>query len=128
MLAKKNNSELATNLEFEQKSEHFQILDPPTLPLSPYSPNRLKLCGIGLAVGVALGLLCAAAFELLDDRLFGEQAIKNLLPVVILSEIPDIATAEELHSSHWRNRLQWAAVAMVAMVILAGSALTFFRG
>jgi polysaccharide biosynthesis transport protein len=128
LLAKKNNSELATNLEFEQKSEHFQILDPPTLPLNPYSPNRLKLCGIGLAVGIALGLLCAAAFELLDDRLFGEQAIKNLLPVVILSEIPDIATADELHSSHWRNRLQWAAVAMVAMVILAGSALTFFRG
>lgn len=128
LLAKKNNSELATHLEFDQKSEHFQILDPPTLPLKPYSPNRLRLCGIGLAVGIALGLVCAAAFELLDDRLYGEQAIKGLLPVVILSEIPNIATPEEIRASHWKNRLQWSAVCLVAIVIGAGSALTFFRG
>ena len=53
LLAKKNDSEMATNLERRQQGEHFRILDPPSLPVKPYFPNRLKLCGIG-AVGSAL--------------------------------------------------------------------------
>lgn len=128
LLAKKNNSELATNLEFEQKSEHFQILDPPVLPAKPYSPNRLKLCGIGLFAGLILGGICAAGSELLDDRMFSEEELKRLLPVAILSEVPTIATAEETKQLTLRDRLHWATAGLVGVLILAGSALSFFRG
>ena len=38
-----------------QQGEHFRILDPPSLPVKPYSPNRLKLSVIGLFVGLVLG-------------------------------------------------------------------------
>src|SRR5262249_43381738 len=46
LLKKKNDSELATNLELRQQGEHFRILDPPSLPQKPYSPNRMKLCAM----------------------------------------------------------------------------------
>ena len=128
LLAKKNNSELATNLEFQQKSEHFQILDPPSLPVKPYSPNRLKLCGIGLFAGLVLGGIFAAGSELLDDRVFSEEELKKLLPVAILSEVPTISTVEETKQLEVREQLQWATAGLVAILILAGSALSFFRG
>jgi hypothetical protein len=128
LLAKKNSSELATNLEMEQKSEHFRILDPPSLPQKPYSPNRLKLCGLGFLVGLALGGAIAGAAELLDDRVYNEEEVKSLVPVAILSKIPEILTTEETDRRRRLTLLKHAVCASVALAILAGSALSYFRG
>src|SRR5215472_11606172 len=68
LLKKKNESELATNLEKQQQGEHFRVMDPPSLPVKPYSPNRLKLFAIGLGVGLTLGFGLSFAFEMADDR------------------------------------------------------------
>ena len=54
---------MATSMEQLQQGERFTMLDPPSLPMKPPFPNRLKLCGIGLGVGVALGLVVAGGFE-----------------------------------------------------------------
>src|SRR5262249_51812005 len=42
LLAKRDQSEMATDLEKRQEGEQFRILDPPNLPQKPYSPNRLR--------------------------------------------------------------------------------------
>ena len=55
LLKKKNESKMATSMEQMQKGERFRMLDPPSLPLKPDFPNRLKFCGIGLGFGLALG-------------------------------------------------------------------------
>ena len=39
LLKKRNDSELATSLERRQQGEHFRILDPPSLPVKPHSPE-----------------------------------------------------------------------------------------
>jgi succinoglycan biosynthesis transport protein ExoP len=80
LLKKKNQSEMATSMEQMQQGERFTMLDPPSLPLKPDFPNRLKFCGIGLGVGLALGLIVAGGFEFLDDRMYSEKDIKKLLP------------------------------------------------
>ena len=77
LLKKKNGSEMATSMELRQQGEHFRILDPPSLPVKPSFPNRLKLCGIGLVVGVFLGAAVSAGAELIDDRLFSEKELKE---------------------------------------------------
>src|SRR5207248_8393314 len=92
LLKKKNDSELATNLELRQQGEHFRILDPPSLPQKPESPNRLKMCAMGLGIGCILGAGLAFGSEFLDDRVYNEEELKKLLPVGIISEIPNIAT------------------------------------
>src|SRR5436305_15126262 len=66
LLKKKNDSELATSLELQQQGEHFRVLDPPSLPVKPYSPKRLQLCAIGLVVGLYLGGAITAGAEMLD--------------------------------------------------------------
>ena len=78
LLKKKNDSEMATSMELLQQGEHFRMIDPPSLPLKPDFPNRLKFCGIGLGIGVALGGAVAGGTEFLDDRLHNEKALKEL--------------------------------------------------
>jgi uncharacterized protein involved in exopolysaccharide biosynthesis len=51
LLKKRNDSQLATSLELRQQGEHFRILDPPSLPVKPHSPDRLKLSAFGLILG-----------------------------------------------------------------------------
>ena len=60
--------------------------------MKPDFPNRLKFCGIGLALGLALGLVVVTVFEFLDDRLHAEKDIKAIVPIAVISEIPEIQT------------------------------------
>jgi len=128
LLRKKNSSQMATSMELLQQGEHFQMIDPPSLPLKPDFPNRLKFCGIGLGVGIALGGLLAGGTEFLDDRLYSEKALKELLPVTVISEIPAITTLEEDRKQEKRIWISWAATGIVFATILVGSAISYLRG
>jgi polysaccharide chain length determinant protein (PEP-CTERM system associated) len=128
LLKKKNESELATNLERQQQGEHFRILDPPNLPTRPYSPNRLKLFGIGLAAGAFLGLVFSAGFELMDDRVHAEKQLKTLLPANIIAEIPDLPTVTEQLSAKRAVMFRFGSAGAVLALVLMALGFTYFRG
>jgi polysaccharide chain length determinant protein (PEP-CTERM system associated) len=128
LLKKKNDSEMATNMEQMQQGERFSMLDPPSLPIKPDYPDRLKFCGIGFGVGLVLGLVVAGAVEVLDDRLYTEKGIKDLLPVPIISEVPELLAPSEQRQSMRKAALGWSMAAVIAAVILAGSAYTYLHG
>jgi protein tyrosine kinase modulator len=127
LLKKKNQSEMATSMEQMQQGERFTMLDPPSLPLKPDFPNRLKFCGIGLGVGLALGLFVAGGFEVLDDRLYSEKEIKAMLPVPILAEVPEILLPSDERGSTRKTALGWSMGVLVVATILAGSAFSYFH-
>jgi polysaccharide biosynthesis transport protein len=127
LLKKKTESSMATSMELLQQGERFRILDPPSLPLKPDFPDRLKFCGMGLGIGLALGVVVAGAFEMTDDRAYSEAEIKSLLPVPVISEIPVILTAEDEKTSRKRTWLGWATAGFVVVAILAGSALSYLH-
>jgi polysaccharide biosynthesis transport protein len=124
LLKKKDDSAMATSMEQMQQGERFTILDPPSLPSKPDFPNRLKFCGIGLCVGLALGLIVVSSLEFFDDRLHSEKEIKSLLPMGVLSDIPRIANAVDEQKAKRRLAFRWAATAVVFVTILAGSVLS----
>jgi hypothetical protein len=128
LLKKKNESAMATSMELLQQGERFRIIDPPSLPLKPDFPNRLKFCVIGLGLGLALGTVVAGAFEMLDDRIYDEKEMQKLLPVPVISEIPTLAAAQDEYEERRRLLLGWATAAAVSAAILLGSALSYFRG
>jgi succinoglycan biosynthesis transport protein ExoP len=119
---------MATSMELLQQGEHFQMIDPPSLPLKPDFPNRLKFCGIGLGIGLALGGIVAGGTEFLDDRLYNEKALKELLPVAVISEIPPITSPQEEKKQEAKLWVGWATAGIVFATILAGSALSYLRG
>src|SRR6266850_3937547 len=123
LLAKKNQSEMATDLEKTQQGEHFRMLDPPNLPAKPYKPNRLQLCGLGLIVGIILGGVTAAGSEVIGGRVQTEREIKKFVPFEILAEIPSLQTPIELAAARRSAMLAGAAAAAILFVIAAGSAI-----
>ncbi len=128
LLKKKNESAMATSMELLQQGERFRIIDPPSLPVKPDFPNRLKFCVIGLGIGLAMGVMVAGAFEVLDDRIYDEKELQKLLPVAVISEIPALAAAADEQNERRRLWLGWATAVIVSVTILLGSALSYLRG
>ena len=125
LLKKESESKMATSMEHMQQGERFRMLDPPSLPLKPDFPKRLQFCGIGLGFGLMLGLLVAGGLEFMDDRLHSEKAIKALLPMKVISEIPQILNQADERSSKNRMVLAWAMATVVFVAIVAGSLLSY---
>jgi polysaccharide chain length determinant protein (PEP-CTERM system associated) len=128
LLAKKNQSEMATDLEKTQQGEHFRMLDPPNLPTKPVKPNRLLLCGLGLIAGIILGGVAAAGSETIGGRVHSEREIKKVVPFEIFAEIPILETASEQAAARRSTLLAGAAAAVILLCILAGSAITYLHG
>jgi polysaccharide chain length determinant protein (PEP-CTERM system associated) len=128
LLAKKNQSEMATNLEKTQQGEHFRMLDPPNRPTRPYKPNRLQLCGAGLAVGLVFGAAVSLAREKLSGRLFTEREIKKLVPFAVMAEIPPIETEQEQVAERRGRWILAIAAVVIAGAILTGSAVSYLYG
>ena len=67
--------------------------------------------------------------EMIDDRLYSEKELKKLLPVDVISEIPGIiTTAGEEKKQRKFAILGWAATGLEFVLILAGFAISYFRG
>jgi polysaccharide biosynthesis transport protein len=128
LLKKRNDSELATSLERRQQGEHFRILDPPSLPVKPHSPDRLKLSAFGLILGLLLGVAASVGADVIDDRLYNEKELKELLPVDVIAEIPGIITLREEKKQRKFAILGWAATGLEFMLILAGFVMSYLRG
>ncbi len=128
LLKKKNESKMATSMELLQQGERFRIVDAPSFPQKPEFPNRLKFCGIGLAVGLALGTFVVGALEMTDDRVYGGKELRALIPAQVLAEIPAIVNVSDGRIARRKQVFGWAATALVFGAILVGSAYSYLRG
>ncbi len=90
LLTKKNQSEMATDLERRQQGAQFRVLDPPNLPVKPSYPNRLAFAGGGLGGGLALGLALALLLELRDKSIRTDRDIEFYLELPALALVPSI--------------------------------------
>lgn len=127
LLTKAKDSQMATSMEQLQEGERFMVLDPPSLPIKPDFPNRLKLSGLGAGLGIALGLAFAGLMEFLDDRLHDRSEIQQLLPAPILSDIPTIATARDERRLRFITTLGWCTSVSTTLLILAGSVFSYLH-
>jgi polysaccharide biosynthesis transport protein len=128
LLKKKNESEMATDLEKTEQGEHFRMLDPPNLPVKPSKPKRLVFLGAGLAVGLVLGGALALGREKLSGKIYSEREIRRRVPFEVIAEIPPIETPRE---QRLKRRSAWmASMAAVGIAgcILIGSAVTYLYG
>jgi polysaccharide biosynthesis transport protein len=125
LLKKKNESKMATSMEQMQKGQRFRTLDPPSLPVKPDFPDRLKFSGMGLGLGLAFGVVVAGGFEFMDDRVHSENEIKALLPMKVISEIPEVLSALDEKKSKKRMLLGWAMAVVVFATIAAGSLFSY---
>jgi polysaccharide chain length determinant protein (PEP-CTERM system associated) len=90
LLKKRNEAQMATELEQHQQGEQFRMLDPPSLPERPSFPNR-PLFGLGgLGTGVAVGLGMVQLAEWRDKSMRTRRDVLSCLGVPTLAVIPPI--------------------------------------
>lgn len=128
LLKKKTQSAMATSMEQMQQGQRFTMLDPPSLPMKPDFPNRMKFCGMGVGAGLGLGCLVVFLLEFLDDRMHGEKEIKELINVPVLADIPEIRSVLDENQQKRQAILGWGLTVIVGAVMAIGSAFSYLRG
>lgn len=93
--AKQLSAQIAENLEGENKSERFTLIDPPLLADKPIKPNRIKIILIGIFMAFAAAGGIAMLLELLNQRIRGKGALAAVIGESPLVEIPYITTSGE---------------------------------
>jgi polysaccharide chain length determinant protein (PEP-CTERM system associated) len=88
LLKKREQSAMATDLEQQQESEQFRVLDPPSLPDKPSFPKRGYFAGGGLGAGLVLSLGILYLIALLDKSMHTERDAELCLNLPVLSMIP----------------------------------------
>jgi uncharacterized protein involved in exopolysaccharide biosynthesis len=118
LLAKKQDSQIAANLEHRQIGEQFRILDPAHLPAKPFSPIRWRYYGLGILVGLSVGLTLVGFVEYFDRTLRSEDDVLAALNTPVLATIPWIK--ERSASGH--RRISAAALGEAAAVMSLSAA------
>jgi polysaccharide biosynthesis transport protein len=128
LLQKQNQSQLATNLEQRQQGEQFRVLDPPSLPEKPKSPNHLLLSLAGLVLGCLAGLGLFAVHELINVRIRQEDDLDGLVESRVLVRIPHLNSPSEGRRRARFRHLEIALVSVMAILILIGNFYAFYTG
>jgi uncharacterized protein involved in exopolysaccharide biosynthesis len=87
---KRDDSEMAVNLERKQEGEQFVVLDPANLPDKPSFPNRPLFAVGGLAAGLGLGFGIAFFLEMKDTSFKTERDVEFALQLPVLAMVPEI--------------------------------------
>ncbi|HZQ43373.1 MAG TPA: Wzz/FepE/Etk N-terminal domain-containing protein [Acidobacteriaceae bacterium] len=106
LLAKKNQSQMATELENQQQGEQLRLLDDANLPDEPTFPKRSIFALGGLALGLALGIALAAYLEYRDKSLRSERDVWAFtkLPTLGIIALSPNTTASATNGTSWFKR------------------------
>lgn len=88
LLAKKEDSQIAANLERQQSGEQFKVIDPARVPEAPFSPNRPLIQLLGIVVGISLGLGLAAFLEVRDRTIHSGADVLQVFDLPLLAVVP----------------------------------------
>jgi protein tyrosine kinase modulator len=121
LLAKREDAQIAANLERRQIGEQFRILDAARMPEKPSRPNRPLIDAAGAIVALGLGLALAALLEYRDMTLNREGDIALALHLPVLGAIPALLTSGD--RARRRQRKLVASVTVTALILATAAAI-----
>jgi capsular polysaccharide biosynthesis protein len=120
LLAKQEDSKIATALERRQIGEVFKVLDRARLPEGAFSPNRFMINMMGALAGLSVGLGFVALLHYRDKGLQSEDDVLCVLRLPVLAAIPIIVTDRDLRRAK-RRRVLGAVGAAAVLVAIVGA-------
>ena len=95
LMARQSQSELSKQLEIQDKSSNFRVVDPAVIPIEPVSPNRVRIILIGIGAGLAVGFGLVMLLDSMDNSVKSVSSIKAL-GVPVLGVIPKMENIQDL--------------------------------
>ena len=100
LLKKRDQSQMATDLERQEQGEQFLVMDPANLPEKPSFPNLPLFGAGGLAGGLTIGLGLVLLLEIRDQSMWTESDVELCLGLPTLALIPSIEPNEKGKEKH----------------------------
>ena len=91
LLRKRDQAEVAKQLDQQQGGEQFSVLDPPSLPMSPSFPKKPIFGAGGLGGGLTIGLALLYLLAALDGSMHTERDVEVCLKLPVLAMIPSVS-------------------------------------
>jgi len=102
LLAKNNNSGMATDLERGAQGEQFTVVNSPSLPDTPSFPVYWMFAAGGVGGGLALGLAIVVLREFNDKAIRTERDIEFFLELPTLVLLPSVGAIENRKNGRFR--------------------------
>ncbi len=128
LLSKKLQSQLTTSLEENQEGQQFRLVDPPTLPVTPSGPNRLKICLGGMAGGILFGVVLGFLIDTRDSSFHDEKALGQTFALPVVLGMPLVLTPAEGRARGWKRSLEWIAGCVMIVAMFAAEFYVFRHG
>ncbi len=117
LLQKRESARVSKDLESTNKTPGFHVVDPPTMPLFPVIPDRIKLILIGIMLGIAAGVGSAIGLDFLDPSFKDEDAVRDVLHLPVLATIPSIVTEADVQAeAKLDKKIYTAAAAYLGLI------------
>ena len=117
-----------TSVEEHQEGQQFRLVDPPTLPVAPSSPQRLKINLGGLAAGILIGLALAFLMDSRDRSFHSEKAISELFELPLVLSVPVLLTPSEERGRKWKTAFEWLAGCIFILAVFAAEFYVYRHG
>jgi hypothetical protein len=127
LLAKKEESKIAANLERRQIGEQFKLLDPARMPEKPFSPNRKMYNLVGLFGGIMIGVALIGLLEYRDGSFRTDDEITAVLKVPVLAVVPLMRSEPERKKLLRRRIVLGFGLSATVAACLAVVVYTFVR-
>jgi succinoglycan biosynthesis transport protein ExoP len=117
LFARHGQSEVSKQMEVQDKSTTFRIVDPAVLPQRPISPNRVRIMLMGIVGGIAASFGVLMLLEQMDSSVKDVEFVKGLgLPV--LAVISRIHNQQEEDLQHRRTQRLFSMAAVYLLFLL----------
>jgi polysaccharide chain length determinant protein (PEP-CTERM system associated) len=124
LLMKREDSQIAANLESRKIGEQFRIIDEASMPERPFNQlQRLAIMASGAGAGLVLGLAIVGLLEYRDSSFRREDDVYRTLSLPVLAMVPVMTSDRERRTVKRRRRLldvagSAALIGAVVVVVL----------
>jgi polysaccharide biosynthesis transport protein len=103
-VSRQGQSEVSKQMEVQDKSTNFRIVDPAILPINPISPDRVKIILLGIVAGIAAGAGLVFLKDQIDPTVKSVDTLKNM-GLNVLAIIPRIENPEQIAEQSKKDRI-----------------------
>ena len=103
-MANRGQAQVGERIEVLSKGERFSLIEQPTMPGGPDSPNRLLIAAAGVVGGVGAGLGFVVLMEMLNRSIRRPVDLSAGLGIQPFATVPYIRTQGE---PRWKRSWWW---------------------